>query len=132
MGADERFTGRGVTMAFIDSGFYPHPDLTQPVNRIAAYVNVTRENANAEEKEAEFSTPHNSSWHGMMTSVVAAGNGWLSQGKYRGIASDARVVLVKVGDAARIHHDDITRGLRWVIRHRERYNIRVVNVSCGG
>src|SRR5512141_3028654 len=28
MDADERFTGRGVTMAFLDSGFYAHPDLT--------------------------------------------------------------------------------------------------------
>ena len=26
-------------------------------------------------------------WHGLMTSTVAAGNGWLSHGLYRGIAS---------------------------------------------
>ena len=34
MNADDRFTGRGVTLAFLDSGFYAHPDLTQPTNRI--------------------------------------------------------------------------------------------------
>jgi serine protease AprX len=68
----------------------------------------------------------------MMTSVVAAGNGHLSQGFYRGIASDARVALVKVGSASRIHHDDIRRGLEWVIANKDEYNIRVVNVSCGG
>src|SRR5262245_59862558 len=28
--ADPRFTGRGVTIAFIDAGFFPHPDLTEP------------------------------------------------------------------------------------------------------
>src|SRR6478672_5378745 len=28
--ADERFTGKGVTIAFLDSGFYPHVDLTTP------------------------------------------------------------------------------------------------------
>src|SRR5947207_15715925 len=33
MDADERFTGRGVTAAFLDSGFYAHPDLTKPTNR---------------------------------------------------------------------------------------------------
>lgn len=27
--ADPRFTGRGVTLAVLDSGFYPHPDLTR-------------------------------------------------------------------------------------------------------
>jgi serine protease AprX len=68
----------------------------------------------------------------MMTSVVAAGNGFLSEGLYRGIASEANVVLVKVGSASRIRHEDIARGLRWVIRHRRRYNIRIVNISCGG
>jgi len=29
MNADERFTGRGVTIAFLDSGFYAHDDLTK-------------------------------------------------------------------------------------------------------
>ena len=28
--ADERYTGKGVTIAFLDSGFYPHVDLTTP------------------------------------------------------------------------------------------------------
>ncbi len=132
VGADERFTGRGVTMAFIDSGFYPHPDLTQPVNRVAAYVNIVHRAATPTARTHEFNTPTDSSWHGMMTSVVAAGNGYLSGGKYRGIACEAQVVLVKAGSTARIQHDDITRGLRWVIAHRQKYNIRIVNVSCGG
>src|SRR5690349_16891964 len=34
MDADERFTGKGVTIAFLDSGFFAHTDLTEPVNRI--------------------------------------------------------------------------------------------------
>ncbi|MCY7375171.1 MAG: hypothetical protein LH472_04275, partial [Pyrinomonadaceae bacterium] len=38
--ADERFTGKGVTIAFLDSGFYPHKDLTEPHNRILAYHNL--------------------------------------------------------------------------------------------
>lgn len=128
MGANEKLKGRGVTIAFLDSGFFPHPDLTQPHNRIKHYVNVADPNAAPD----EYHTPDVSSWHGMMTSVVAAGNGHLSGGLYRGIASEAKVVLVKVGKANRIYHDDITRGLQWVIEHREKYNIRIVNVSCGG
>src|SRR3982750_2233525 len=38
--ADPRFTGAGVTIAFLDSGFYPHVDLTTPSNRILAYKNM--------------------------------------------------------------------------------------------
>jgi serine protease AprX len=132
MGADERFAGRGVTIAFLDSGFYPHPDLTQPHNRVACYVNITEPGRPARATEEEFRTPNVSSWHGMMTSVVAAGAGYLSQGLYRGIASEARVMLVKVGAANRIAHDDIRRGLEWVLAHKDKYGVRIVNISCGG
>jgi serine protease AprX len=131
VGADERFTGRGVTIAFLDSGFYPHPDLTEPHNRILRYVNIDGQSG-LDQDDTEFRTPNDSSWHGMMTSVVAAGNGYLSAGVYRGLACEANVVLVKVGSANRILHDDIRRGLEWVLEHRQQYNIRVANVSCGG
>ncbi len=130
VGADERFTGRGVTIAFLDSGFFFHPDLTAGQNRIKRFVNIANdENSDGYE---EIKTPDDSSWHGMMTSVVAAGNGYLSNGVYRGIACNANVVLVKVGTANRIHHADIERGLAWVLKNKDAYNIRVVNVSCGG
>lgn len=128
VGANERFAGRGVTMAFLDSGFYPHPDLVEPRNRILRYANVADPNFD----EREFKEPNDSSWHGLMTSVVAAGNGHLSGGAYRGLACEANLVLVKVGSANRIVHEDIQRGLEWVIEHRAEHNIRIVNVSCGG
>jgi serine protease AprX len=128
MDADARFTGRGVTVAFLDSGFYAHPDLTEPHNRILAYHNI----AAIEGDKTSLETPDPSSWHGMMTSVVAAGNGSLSNGFYRGIAPDANVVLVKLARSGRILEDDIERGLKWVMAHREQYRIRVVNISAGG
>ena len=68
----------------------------------------------------------------MMTSVVACGNGHLSDGRYRGLASEADLVLVRCGQVPRIAHDDIRRGLDWVLAHRREFNIRIVNVSCGG
>lgn len=128
VGADERFTGRGVTIAFLDSGFYPHPDLVSPRNRILHYENIVDSGFDP----AEIDRPDVSSWHGLMTSVVATGNGHLSNGLYRGIASEANLVLVKVGSAQRILHDDIRRGIEWAITNRERFNIRVINISCGG
>ena len=128
LGAPPGRAGRGVTIAFLDSGFYAHPDLVEPRNRILAYVDVNDPRA----RRRDLGRPDVSSWHGMMTSVVACGNGRLSHGLYRGLASEASVVLVKVGSASRIRHDDIRRGLAWVVRHRQRYRIRIVNVSCGG
>src|SRR6516225_1659870 len=40
--ADPRFAGRGVVIAIVDSGFYPHPDLVEPQNRIRAWVDAAR------------------------------------------------------------------------------------------
>jgi serine protease AprX len=128
LGALEAYRGRGVTIAFLDSGFYAHPDLVEPVDRILAYVDVTRTRRRAQ----DLTQPDDSSWHGTMTSVVACGNGRLSGGLYRGLASEARLVLVKCGTMRRIAHEDIQRGLDWVVRNRRRYGIRIVNVSCGG
>ena len=128
LGAADAYRGRGVTIAFLDAGFFAHPDLVEPGDRIVRYVDIT----NARRRREDIDRPDESSWHGMMTSVVACGNGHLSSGFYRGVASEARVVLVKVGHMARIPHDNIRRGLEWVIRNRARYGIRIVNVSCGG
>jgi serine protease AprX len=125
--ASSEFRGRGVTIAFLDSGFFAHPDLTQPRNRILKFTNLVERT-----RPSDLTNPQVSSWHGMMTSVVAAGNGYLSGGLYRGIASEANLVLVKIGVSSRVRHRDIARGLYWVIRNRERYNIRIVNISAGG
>src|SRR5215510_16276295 len=128
MNADERFTGRGVTMAFLDSGFYAHPDLTQPANRILAYHSIF----SGDGDQTSLETNDVASWHGMMTSVVAAGNGGLAGGFYRGIASDAQLVLVKIGRTGRISEAQIQKGLEWVLEHAKEFKIRVVNISAGG
>jgi serine protease AprX len=126
--AAERFTGKNVTIAFLDSGFYPHVDLTTPDNRILAYQNM-----NASDGEiASLFQPDVASWHGMMTSVVAAGNGSLSNGFYRGIAPDANVVLVKLARTGRITEQNIQDGLEWVLQNREKFKIKIINISAGG
>ncbi len=128
LNVDPRFTGRGVTIAFLDSGFYRHPDLIAPGDRIAAFHDVTS-NDGSDDTDGRVESWH---WHGTQTTVAAAGNGHLSDGQYRGVAPDARLVLVKVSRAGRISEADIANGLRWVIENRERFNIRVLNISLGG
>ncbi len=128
LNADAAYTGKGVTVAFLDSGFYPHPDLVAPVDRIVAYHDVA-----GERRELRAIDPVESwQWHGTQTSVAAAGNGQLCDGAYRGLAHAAKLVLVKVSQRGRITEDNIARGTHWVIANRERYNIRVLNISLGG
>ncbi len=126
--SDERFTGKGVTIAFLDSGFYPHVDLTTPNNRIIAYRNMMAEDGDL----TTLFQADVASWHGMMTSVVAAGNGSLSNGFYRGIAPESDVVLVKLARTGRITEQNIEDGLEWILSNRAKYNIKIVNISAGG
>lgn len=128
LNADTAHAGRGVTIAFLDSGFYPHPDLTSPRNRIIAYCDVTNRKADLD----IHGEPQAWQWHGTQTSVTAAGNGYLSDGIYRGLASEAMVALVKVSDQGRISDENIVRGLEWVIANKEKYNIRIASMSLGG
>jgi serine protease AprX len=128
LNADLQYTGTGVTIAFLDSGFYPHPDLLKPANRILCYKDITGERSVLNTDDAVQSPQ----WHGTQTSIVAAGNGHLSDGVYKGLAYESHLVLVKVSEKGRITEDNIARGIKWVMANRERFNIRVLNISLGG
>ncbi len=128
VGMDHRFTGRGVVSAFLDAGFYAHPDLVTPHSRIHAYEDLIGGKSGV----AELEKADASSWHGMMSTVVAAGNGALSNGRFRSLAPDMGLVCVRVGTLSRVHHDDLARGIEWVLVNRGRYDIRILNISAGG
>lgn len=129
--ASTRYTGAGVTIAYLDSGFYPHPDLVTPASRIKAFADATGERV---VERPLVRSQHASNWHGTMTTGASAGSGALSGGRFRGIASRASLVLVKTGqpDTFRISEKDIGRALSWVIEHHARLGVRVINISLGG
>ncbi|HEY8284537.1 MAG TPA: S8 family serine peptidase [Chloroflexota bacterium] len=138
--ADPRYTGWGVTIALIDSGFFPHPDLTEPHNRIRAWVDAAAEPVRAirfghdeRPRWPGWDQRRPEQWHGLMTSCVAAGNGWLSHGLYRGIACEADLVLIKArDDRGHISNGSIARALRWLEREAADLGVRVVNLSVAG
>lgn len=124
LNANREFTGKGVTIAFLDSGFYPHPDFAQ---RVVKFHDIS-----GEEISLKSIKPKGYHWHGTQTVTSCAGDGSLSDGVYKGLASEANLVLVKVSKGGRISDDSIEKGLQWVIKNREKYNIRIVNMSLGG
>jgi serine protease AprX len=153
------FDGRGVTVAFLDSGYYPHPDLSALAEwadapawetldaarlhaaishhpmRLAHYVDLTNEGRVEGLDAPSLWDGAGDSWHGQMTSVVALGNGLLSGGHFRGYASGANALPIKIGrGGGRIPEADILRGLQWLLHQDrwERYGVRVLNVSVGG
>lgn len=124
--ADQRFSGKGVTICFIDSGFYPHPDLMTHQSRIRKIVDIPLG------KDITDTIPGEEAWHGTMTTVVCAGDGYLSNGLYKGIATGAELVLLKVQDpSGAITSENIVKALQWVLDHHNEHSIRIVNMSIG-
>lgn len=120
-------TGKGVVVGFVDSGFYPHSDLMRPRRRVRAYADATRDVPLG----TDFFTAQSFSWHGMMTACAACGNGYASGGVYRGIASEADVVLIKArDDGGRIRGSNVAHAIRFPLRHPQ-LGIRILNVSLG-
>lgn len=130
--ASVRYTGRGITIAIVDSGFYPHPDLLYPSRRVVAVYDAVRGRMVRDFDALIGREPKAPAWHGTMTACAAAGNGYNSHGRYRGIASDARLVLIRAMTRHyRIQTPQVVCALGWILRNHKRYGIRVVNLSLG-
>ncbi len=129
LNAHPDYSGKGVTICFIDSGFFLHPDLIAPKNRIKKIIDITHPKRSIN----YFKDPHNNAWHGTMTSVVCAGNGQLSEGVYKGVAYDAELILLKVMDEEhKISEANIIKALTWVKKNHKKFDIKIVNLSVTG
>lgn len=119
---EEGLTGKGTTIAILDTGIYPHPDLVQPHNRIVGFVDLV----NAETE------PYDDQGHGTHCAGDAAGNGYSSEGLYAGAAPEAKLVGVKVLDqygAGRL--STVIRGVEWCIQNKKRLGIGIISLSLG-
>jgi serine protease AprX len=126
VGADRAWqhgaSGIGVTVAILDSGVAPDPDLVQPTNRILASVNFADERVGGRDPGG----------HGTHVAGIVAGNGTRSAGEFVGIAPQANIVDVRVlGRTGSGRLSSVIRGIEWVVAHRDIYNIRVMNLSFG-
>ena len=108
-------TGKGVTIAVLDTGVATsHPDLGN--NLVAVSAN-----------KRALGTQDG---HGHGTHIIGTIKGRDSQGRYLGVAPDARVISVKVADDTGAATDsDMVAGLQWVYNNRAVYNIKVAVIS---
>jgi serine protease AprX len=119
---DLGFTGKDVTVAVIDTGVAPHPDLTYPESRIVAWNDLVNGR----------STPYDDNGHGTHVAGIIAGNGYSSRGKYAGMAPEAKLVAVKALDRKGSGNtSDIISAIEWCIENKETYGIKAINLSIG-
>lgn len=109
-------TGGQVRVAIIDSGIdASHPDLA---GRVEASANFTGEPAG------------DRIGHGTHVASIVAGTGNGSDGRYRGVAPDARLLDAKVcGAEEQCPEDAILAGMEWAAATQR---ARVANMSLGG
>lgn len=107
------YTGKGQTIAIIDSGIYPHEDLK---DKIVAWVDV----------QSGQGKPFDDFGHGTHVAGVAAGSGVKSAGAHKGVAPDANLVGVRISNVS-----EAIKGIQWVIENKEKYDIGVINMSLG-
>lgn len=112
-----RLTGKGIGVAVLDTGIYPHRDFD---GRIIAFYDAV----------LGRTIPYDDNSHGTHVSGIIGGNGSASFGRNRGYAYEADLIGVKIlGQNGRGKVQNALRGIEWVIANRKRYHIRVVNIS---
>lgn len=115
-------TGKGVTIAFIDTGINSHLDFKLANNRLLTFCDFVN----------NLDKNYDDNGHGTFVAGVATGSGIFSNGKYAGIAPNANIISLKAlnekGEATAV---TILEAMQWIYENYEKYNIKVVCMSFG-
>jgi serine protease AprX len=111
--------GQGIGVAVVDTGIYAAQDFKQNgSSRVVATFS------------RDGTVGVDGYGHGSHVAGLVAGDGGQSGGRYAGVAPQANLIDIKVGDntgAATV--SDVVKGLGFVLANKDLYNIRVVNLS---
>src|ERR1700690_3309911 len=135
-------TGRGVTVAVLDSGLWNQEGPLQSApgesrSRVLAQYDVILARQNPqyylppmlESYSRDINDPYG---HGTHVSSIIASSGVATTGRYQGVAPGVNLVSVRALDSnGQGLYSDVISGVQWVINQRLRYGIRVLNLSLG-
>ena len=108
-----------ITVAVLDTGIAYHPDLTGRVLAFSDFVGGRP-------------FPYDDNGHGTHVCGILCGSGELSGGSLCGMAPEARLVVGKVLDRqGEGSCNAMQDALEWVLYVKNRYRIRILNISVG-
>jgi len=114
--------GRNICVAVLDTGICPLEDFSVPKRRILCFKDFVNGR----------NSPYDDNGHGTHVCGILGGSGKMSGGMYKGIAPACNIVMLKILDeygsgTVKWTYDAIN----WLIRNKDIYNIRVINMSVG-
>jgi serine protease AprX len=129
------YAGKGVDVALIDTGVAPVEGLATP-GKIIYGPDLSLESQNPAFRNLD-TNGHGTFMAGLIAgkdSTLVAPYNTAPASVYRGMAPDARIVSVKVGDAdGGTDVSQVIAAIDWVVQHKtdNGMNIRVINLSYG-
>lgn len=112
-------TGKGITVAIMDTGIVMHPDFD---TRILEYTDFTQGR----------NTPYDDNGHGCHVAGIIAGSGRMSRGLYAGMAPEANLLITKVLDRrGNGNTSQVLKAIEYVVQNKEKFGIRILNISVG-
>lgn len=119
---NDTYTGKGITVAVIDTGIAEHLDFCSFDNRIVHFEDFIQSKT----------IPYDDNGHGTFVSGVLAGNGFLSGKKYSGVAPKANIIMCKALDErGETGSLTILKAMQWIYENKNKYNIKIVCMSLG-
>ncbi len=115
----QRYTGKGIGVALLDTGIYPHMDFDDRITGFCDFISHKKQ-------------IYDDNGHGTCVAGILGGSGAASYGKYKGVAPECTLVALKVLDRfGNGNKENVLKAFRWILDHRKEYHIRVVNISVG-
>jgi serine protease AprX len=130
--SDLGYTGKGVTVAVIDSGIdATHPDLPMGEKVVQNVKFLVGEDlfGNSQFYIEDVENTDTSSGHGTHVAGTIAGLGTASDGLYKGVAPDAKLVGLGTGEAVAVLWS--LEAFDYVLDKQEEYGINVISNSWG-
>ncbi|MEQ8196441.1 MAG: S8 family serine peptidase [Clostridiaceae bacterium] len=111
------FTGKGISIGVIDSGVYPHDDLSFPSNRIKGFYDFIN----------SFNYPYDDNGHGTMISGIISGSGHCSKNAFKGISPDASLYCYKAFDlTGKAYVSTILTSIDLILNTKDKTNISIL------
>jgi serine protease AprX len=115
--------GQGVGVAVVDSGIEYTGDLYTEMGQLRVSASIQVNNGYNQNIFDQYG-------HGLHVAGIIGGNGRSLNGAYIGVAPKVNLINVKVSDeVGAANASNVVAGLQWINDNRDRYNIKVVNLS---